>query len=53
LFRLDTDIKFGINGGLTTLLALSGITKEEVLNNQADINPDFVVDSLADLYTKN
>jgi phosphoglycolate/pyridoxal phosphate phosphatase family enzyme len=48
--RLDTDILFGRDNGLKTLLTLSGVTKESTLVSPSnDIIPDFVVDSIADL----
>lgn len=49
--RLDTDIQFGIDGGLGgTLCVLSGTsTKDEVLAEKASIVPSAYADSLADL----
>lgn len=48
--RLDTDIMFGKNGGLTTSLVLSGVTTEEVLNSPDNkVIPDFVLGKLPDL----
>ncbi|KAJ1659662.1 hypothetical protein IWQ61_001284 [Dispira simplex] len=45
--RLDTDIQFGINGGLDTLLVLTGVTKEEQLHNpENQIVPTYVMKSL-------
>ena len=39
--RLDTDIMFGQNGGLTTALVLSGVTTEEALLAPSNsIHPD-------------
>ncbi|KAG2499340.1 hypothetical protein HYH03_002916 [Edaphochlamys debaryana] len=50
--RLDTDIMFGKNGGLTTSLVLSGVTTEEVLNHPDNkVIPDFVLPALPDLLT--
>jgi len=49
--RLDTDILFGKNGGISTLLVLTGVTKEKDItgeNSSLDI-PDFVTTSLGDL----
>ena len=51
--RLDTDIEFGKNGGLKTLLVLSGVTREEELqrilkDTSSDKHPDFIASSLAD-----
>jgi 4-nitrophenyl phosphatase len=50
--RLDTDIKFGIDGGLGgTMLVLTGVTgKEQVVGEKADdIKPSVYVDQLGDL----
>lgn len=49
--RLNTDIQFGKNGGLSTLLVLTGITKEEEITgpDASPIVPDFVTKSLGDL----
>ncbi|KAJ3490611.1 hypothetical protein NLI96_g1302 [Meripilus lineatus] len=49
--RLNTDILFGQNGGLATLLVLTGITKEwEVLGpNPSPIVPDYITNSIGDL----
>jgi len=48
--RLNTDILFGKNGGLTTLLVLSGITTEDEITgpNPSPIVPDFVTQTLGD-----
>jgi len=47
--RLDTDILFGKDGGLRTLLVLSGVTTEEtLLAPENDITPDFYADSIAE-----
>lgn len=49
--RLNTDIEFGKNGGLSTLLVLTGITKESEITgpNKSPTVPDYVTDSLGDL----
>ncbi|CAD7694913.1 unnamed protein product [Ostreobium quekettii] len=48
--RLDTDILFGKNGGLTTCLVLSGVTREEtLLSPENTIHPDCYMSSLAEL----
>lgn len=49
--RLNTDIQFGKNGGLATLLVLTGITKEAEITgpNASPIVPDYVTKSLGDL----
>lgn len=46
--RLDTDILFGKNGGVSTLLVMTGVTTEAVLESTT-IVPDYVIDSLGDL----
>ena len=52
--RLDTDILFGKDGGLRTLLVLSGVTTEETLKSpENDIHPDFYTSKLGDLLTLN
>ncbi|THH00252.1 hypothetical protein EW026_g2240 [Hermanssonia centrifuga] len=51
--RLNTDIEFGKNGGLATLLVLTGITKETDISgpNASTTVPDYVTQSIADLRT--
>ena len=50
--RLDTDILFGKDGGLRTLLVLSGVTDEETLKSPENtIQPDYYTSKLADLLT--
>lgn len=48
--RLNTDILFGQNGGLTTLLVFTGITSEDEITgpNPSPIVPDFVTQALGD-----
>jgi HAD superfamily hydrolase (TIGR01457 family) len=46
--RLDSDILGGKNSGLSTILTLSGSTKREELEG-SDIQPDYVIESIADL----
>ncbi len=46
--RLDTDIAGGKNAGISTILALSGSTKEEDLSS-SDIRPDYIIRDLRDL----
>jgi 4-nitrophenyl phosphatase len=48
--RLDTDILFGQNGGLATLLVMTGVTKEHDLRKTTVI-PDYITSSIADLRT--
>jgi phosphoglycolate phosphatase len=48
--RLDTDVMFGKNGGLTTLLVLSGVTTEkELLSESNKVHPDYYTDKLPEL----
>jgi 4-nitrophenyl phosphatase len=49
--RLNTDIQFGIEGGLgATLMCLTGVsTKEEVLGENAAVVPTAYVNTLGDL----
>lgn len=52
--RLDTDILFGKDGGLRTLLVLSGVTTEETLKSpENSIHPDYYTSKLGDLLTIN
>ena len=45
--RLDTDVLFGKQGGLATMLVLSGVTTEEdLLGPNNTIYPDLYADSL-------
>ncbi|KAJ1025892.1 hypothetical protein NDA16_002518 [Ustilago loliicola] len=47
--RLNTDIEFAKQGGIASLLVLTGISKrEEVEGEHAKTVPDYVVDSLGD-----
>jgi len=49
--RLDTDIQFGKNGGIATLLVMTGVTNETNLSNApTESKPDYVVESLGDLH---
>jgi len=50
--RLNTDILFGINGGLATLLVLTGVTQEADIApgpGASPIVPDYVTQSIGDL----
>ncbi|KAJ3354893.1 hypothetical protein GGF32_002317 [Allomyces javanicus] len=47
--RLDTDVRFGLNGGCQTLLVLSGVTTEEALLSQTEIMPHYYMTSLGEL----
>lgn len=47
--RLDTDILFGKDNGLSSVLTLTGVTtKDKLLSPENSIHPDFYVDSIAD-----
>ncbi|RIB02303.1 2-phosphoglycolate phosphatase [Gigaspora rosea] len=47
--RLETDVQFGINGGISTLAVLTGITAEkDLLVNDAPIIPDYYMTSFGD-----
>lgn len=49
--RLDTDILFGTDNGLQSLLVLSGVTTEEkLLSPENAITPDFYADSIVDFF---
>lgn len=49
--RLDTDILFGTDNGLSTVLTLSGVTtKEKLMSENNKIKPDFYVDSINDFF---
>lgn len=47
--RLYTDIKTGLNNGITSILVLSGETKAEDLKT-TEIKPDYVFESIEELY---
>ena len=48
---MDTDILFGTDNGLKSLLVLSGVTSEEKLLSQENtITPDFYADSIVDFF---
>jgi len=54
--RLDTDIQFGHNGGMKTLLVMSGVTlkpaADELVNGTAPAGtpvPTFIAESIATL----
>jgi len=49
--RLDTDVLFGTDNGLQTVLTLSGVTTEEKLLGPANkIRPDYYVDSIVNFF---
>lgn len=50
--RLDTDILFGLNNGLQTILTLSGVTaKNSLFATDNKIVPDHFVNTIADLFS--
>ncbi|BFZ60805.1 p-nitrophenyl phosphatase [Saitoella coloradoensis] len=53
--RLNTDIQFGLKGGLGgTLLVLTGVSKvEEIQGDDAPIVPHYYADKLGDLYSED
>lgn len=51
--RLNTDIAFGQNGGMQTLLVLTGISQlKDVEAPGNTVHPDFYLSSLGDLKGK-
>lgn len=48
--RLDTDVALGARAGMTTAVVLTGLTTRADLE-QSSIEPDYVLESLADLET--
>ena len=52
--RLDTDVLFGTDNGLQSLLVLSGVTSEEkLLSPENTITPDYYADSINDLFIES
>lgn len=52
--RLDTDIAFAVNGGIRSLLVLTGISKLNEINNiDSKINPNYYTNTIADLLPSN
>ena len=49
--NLSTDIEFGLNSGVRTLLVMGGVTKREAVfgDDPSPIVPDCVVESFGDL----
>jgi len=47
--RLDTDIAFGKSGGVSTMLVLTGVSKEKDLEANPPAVPDYVIKSLGDM----
>jgi NagD protein len=46
--RLETDVRMGVEAGMSTALVLTGATRREELDG-AEIRPDFVIEALQDL----
>ena len=46
--RLYTDIAMGANGGITSILVLSGETTREDVE-KSDVQPDYIFEDLGDL----
>ncbi|KAG0222547.1 hypothetical protein BGX31_009076 [Mortierella sp. GBA43] len=47
--RLDTDIDFGLQGNITTLLVLTGVSQEqEALDPEQPIKPTFIIQSFGE-----
>ena len=46
--RIDTDIIFGLNGGMKTLLVLTGVTNEHEAR-ETKVEVDYCIGSLGDL----
>lgn len=49
--RLDTDILFGREGNLKTLLVYSGVTSESDIEVEKDIIPDYAAQTVTDILT--
>ncbi|KAG0025723.1 hypothetical protein BGZ81_006943 [Podila clonocystis] len=48
--RLDTDIDFGAQGGIATLMVLTGVsTEQEALDLEQPIKPTFIIQSFGEL----
>lgn len=51
--RLDTDVLFGTDNGLMSLLVLSGVTSEErLLSPENSITPDYYADTINDFFAE-
>jgi len=47
--NLKTDILWGLQGNVTTLLVFTGVTTKELLSNETKIFPNYLIDSMANL----
>ena len=51
--RLDTDVLFGTDNGLRSVLVLSGVTSEEkLLSQENSITPDYYADDINDFFAE-
>lgn len=49
--RLDTDVLFGTDNGLKSILVLSGVTSEQkLLSPENTITPDYYADTINDFF---
>lgn len=47
--RLDTDIAFGTNGNIATLMVLTGVsTEEEAVDPNQPIKPSYIIQSFGE-----
>jgi len=46
--RIYTDVKTGVNAGVTSILVMSGETDEEILKN-SDVEPTYIFDSVKNI----
>jgi 4-nitrophenyl phosphatase len=46
--RIDTDIVFGKNVGCATVLTMTGVTDDEILE-RSEIKPDYVIQNFTEL----
>jgi len=47
--RLYTDIKMGMNAGVTTCCVLSGETTLTMINESEELKPDFIIEGIWEL----
>jgi len=47
--NLDTDVRFGVNCGLDTLLVLSGVSSRDDVA-RSDVKPTYIADTIADFF---
>lgn len=52
--RLDTDVLFGTDNGLKSVLVLSGVTSEEkLLSPDNTITPDYYAETINDFFVES